>query len=784
MNDLKIEIQNFVSIFHGFCIFSFKCNENQSFTYDNLLKYGKKILKEELVEFKAIGKNIDEILAKYEYHLNLLSKYPLSSNSKKLKVIFQNIFKNASNSSDTFPYPYKSNITYYFPVGSHEPLTLSNYVDDPTLNIQDLKSLYQKFVNELNPLRNIQDLKSFNTTFYFLFYKYSIHIPCFIDQLEDVSLFDFIRVITAFYNCNFYEKTSKEKPFLMVKGDITGIQNYIYSDISLDKPGDGAGLTKKLRARSFFISLLTDFIASVLIEQFQLPDANIIYSGGGHFLTILPNTENAQSTLVEIEKKINKMLSEIIKLKLSFICGKTTLCDSFLNNASIAIQNVNINLTQVKQQKFLTYIDEFYEFKLSDEFEKRSENLGKLITQSNFFAKVHLNLNKKSVNEPFNENSFVVYFNEFSVSYHFFSSDTELKDFLEKYEQIIQKVRIYSINKLNFTDAFNNPLRYHFPIEFAYQIIAAYVPKDSNEEIITFEKISELGGILKKDNDSETKENEELSFGRLGVLRLDVDNLGAIFAFGLEENKKTSLMRVATLSRELHQYFSGYSNTLCEKYQIYTVYSGGDDAFFIGSWLNILHFAKEFRDKFFELTCRNPNFTFSAGIFMCDPHHPIGKFAEQAAEMEELSKKFKEGRKNALTVFDHTLSWESYNEMLNFAETLLKYVDEKASNAKDTEKFARSFVHRILRMIKSSLHSKGPQKGEVDITSMFKNSVQLKYLLARRGFDAQKIEETQKEIVQKVVKVIINNFDKKELIKNYIIPMSYVILKTRVIKNN
>lgn len=774
MSNIKIEIQNFVSIFHGLCIFSFKCDENQPFTYENLLNHGKKILKEELVEFKALEKHLNDILIEYENHIKFLSNYSLSSNSQNLEVIFQNIFKNTSNDSGSFPYANKNKNSYYFPIKNHEPLTLTKYEKTLQLNKQSLHSLYKDFIKELNLLKNIQDLKSLSATFYFLFYKYSIHIPCFIKGLEDVSLFDFIRVIAAFNNCKFYENTSKEKPFLMVKGDITGIQNYIYSDITLHESGSGEGLTKKIRGRSFYISLLTDFIAKTFIESFQLPESNIIYSGGGHFLVLLPNIGNINAILDELEKKINLMLSQKIGLKLSFIHGRTELDETFLENASTAILNVNYSLNKTKQQKFLTYIDEIFNLKFCNGF--NDEELGKLIPRGKYFIEVTLKEKETKID---NENGFAADFCEFHTYYFILEKENELNDLLNKHIQNIEKVKVYCLNDVNFIEPFKNLMvKYPFSIAMGYKIIASYVPKENNNKPYEFE------GISKLDLDLDKTKGQELSFSQLGILRLDVDNLGALFAFGLEENGKTSLMRVATLSRELHQYFSGYSNTLCEKYRIYTVYSGGDDAFFIGSWINILHFAKEFRDNFREFTCENPNFTFSAGIFMCDHHHPIGKFAEQAAEMEELSKKFKNGRKNALTVFDHTLSWESYNEMLNFSRTLLKFVDDKHSNEKNTEKFARSFIHRILRMIKSSLHTKGPHKGEVDVVAMYKNSVQLKYLLARKGFDAEEIKSIQKDIVKEIVKVIIDNFDKKDLIKNYIIPMSYVILKTRVVKKS
>ncbi|GIV43251.1 MAG: hypothetical protein KatS3mg035_0374 [Bacteroidia bacterium] len=124
--------------------------------------------------------------------------------------------------------------------------------------------------------------------------------------------------------------------------------------------------------------------------------------------------------------------------------------------------------------------------------------------------------------------------------------------------------------------------------------------------------------------------------------------------------------------------------------------------------------------------------------------------------------------------------------MLNFSQKLLKYVDTNASaNEKNTEKLARSFVHRILRMIKSSLHNKGQNEGQVDVEKLYKNAALLHYLLARRGFSQNEMDKNKnKEIVQDIIRILIDNFIKQEMIKNFLIPTNYVILKTRRIAKN
>jgi len=76
---------------------------------------------------------------------------------------------------------------------------------------------------------------------------------------------------------------------------------------------------------------------------------------------------------------------------------------------------------------------------------------------------------------------------------------------------------------------------------------------------------------------------------RLGILRMDVDSLGRTLREGLVD--RANLARIAALSRHLSYFFGGYLSSLlsrdeyAEKLQI--IYSGGDDVFIVGAWLEI-----------------------------------------------------------------------------------------------------------------------------------------------------------------------------------------------------
>ena len=90
------------------------------------------------------------------------------------------------------------------------------------------------------------------------------------------------------------------------------------------------------------------------------------------------------------------------------------------------------------------------------------------------------------------------------------------------------------------------------------------------------------------------RDEGESSFRRLGVLRMDVDNLGYIFQKGMLP-ERTTLSRYAALSRSFDYFFSGYLNTIQQETAPHTsfiIYSGGDDLFIIAAWNDAISWQK------------------------------------------------------------------------------------------------------------------------------------------------------------------------------------------------
>lgn len=189
----------------------------------------------------------------------------------------------------------------------------------------------------------------------------------------------------------------------------------------------------------------------------------------------------------------------------------------------------------------------------------------------------------------------------------------------------------------------------------------------------------------------------------LAYLKADVDRLGEIFSSGLK-GAKNSVSRIATMSRMLDLFFSGYIEELIEKKYpyIYIVYSGGDDLLVVGPWDMVIAFAREMEKEFRRFTCNNPNITLSAGITLAKDRLPVFRCVEMAdAALDEAKEKPKDGGRNQLWLFGDYVKWEKVDEILEDAEALSRWIEGKA--------VSRGFGRNLLTygMWKKEFHETG-----------------------------------------------------------------------------
>ncbi len=144
---------------------------------------------------------------------------------------------------------------------------------------------------------------------------------------------------------------------------------------------------------------------------------------------------------------------------------------------------------------------------------------------------------------------------------------------------------------------------------------------------------------------------------KLGVLRMDLDNLGKRFVEGFE-----SIRQYRDFSEKLVRFFDDEVERmrLAREFKDYLniIYAGGDDLFAIGRWDKMIDFADRIHK---ELTSQfgKEGLSISAGIAVVNPKFPIAKAAMLAGGAEDSAKAFNNGEKNAVCFLGKTISWNN-----------------------------------------------------------------------------------------------------------------------------
>jgi CRISPR-associated protein Csm1 len=665
----------------------------------------------------------------------------------------------------------------------------------------------------------LKDEKSKAYSFYSLLYSHAARCSCSTEEIPDVSLFDRNRILAAIYGCIHNGGSDQEKPFLLVKGEISGIQTYIYRNIDMNESGNSQRVAQRLRGRSFFVGLMADFLAETLAEVLDLPPANVLFAGGGNFLLLLPNKPGIQQKLGEFEQKYNLLFRKKVGADFGFFLAEEA-CDSsvFKQPASVMI-NLGDSLNHRKHNQHINYLEEVLTFKpqtskeqkqhlteedstrvlmesepdsqtnreTSDKFFDDDKSMGQALPYAEYLLIVQV---KKGGQPSFKRRSMLpgiesLYDEKSNSRVLFFIANPTadrkgpkeqikiIEEFLRQNQGTLEWAQLQRMNNPDFLEHASSFQNLQIPVSFGFKFLQSFAKKQENGSVATFEELAK-GRISLKEN---IRESLKLNHERLGVIKLDVDDLGATFGLGLRD--KASLSRIASLSRELQLFFGWYLNHLAEKYDLYVVYSGGDDAFIIGSWFNTLHFIRELRKRFQDsFACGNQHLNFSAGLFIANPHFPIPKLSEMAEELQTVAKG---GEKNQIHVFNRICTWKRFDEMLELGVSLEKLTAGSSAGdgeaIRKNEKIRRSMVQRLLTIIQVALHAS--DEGDMIV---YQNLTRLKYLFARMGMGSNRMEKTEDgklTALETIFKKLLQEFSDRQKVGDYLIPTQYVLLNTR-----
>lgn len=706
----------------------------------------------------------------------------------------------------------KENIYYYNPDHCDlepMPVHINGNIKDWKLDkafqnsmIEMHKQPWENFISEVSKLKDIEDFRTFFTSFYKICEKYTSRVcSAGYASVPDISLFDHSRVVAGLSICEDIGKESKNKEFLLIYGDVSGIQNFIYNDIlEADKAA------KQLRGRSFYVKLLGDTIVNYLIRNFDVYDANVFFNSGGHFLIAVPNTSINRGKFIKLEKSINKSLFEEHQGKLFVILTSLeTNINNFISDFAKTLDTLNKSISNEKKRKCFSILDDLfrkpipYDKNYKEAEEKFYINLGKSIVGNDCLIEITADEEKVPENERadfavklFEGKEYpqkrIVGMSDFNTVYLFAKSNEINKELSNLNSEYIKRIICHEYKHNASNNIKTTVLKDR--TGFSFKHIGSYIPTkiaDNGNYIIPME-FEEIAG--------KGKDVYEL----LGILRMDVDNLGIIFNKGLKrlddnsdenytrkdsnladsetleksQNRLYKVSRIVALSRELDYFFTGFINTLAKEYNVYLVYAGGDDLFAVGKWDETIEFAKKVREKFREFTCNNENFTLSGGIEFVNPNFPIARSSKIAGNKEDEAKQV-DITKDRISLFGRAVKWSELDSLLEFKDELYKILDINEEDKKKS--IPRGFLYNLLGMTRECFDD----KAVFQIEKMYKTTAKMHYHFARRGVDSEVIEMKKLAFKRELAERFLTSstLEKKEFYENFIIPASYVLLKTR-----
>lgn len=518
-------------------------------------------------------------------------------------------------------------------------------------------------------------------------------------ETADISLYDHLKITAAVASCLYAYFASRgitdyrrycygdkaaemrnEPAFLMVSGDISGVQGFIYTISS-------TGALRSLRGRSFYLELLLENIADELLGSAGLSRANLLYTGGGHFYLLLPAVREVEEQLIRSGREINRWFLRHFSTKLYLalawepctaaeLMGSTTSAGGGRRHTGDIFRALGEKLGRDKLRRYSPGVLK----ELADPDSELNEladqgrecqicrtSTSPVSTGCHFEKEVQLcrdcdqmmllggRLPEPAASAPQEKGAIRV----LAVSpvpprgaqaavpvpslgaaqdiYAFFQSMDRAESWIRSGASGVK--RVYSLNRL-----------------------VSGGPTATNLWAGTYAWASGTG-----EGAADFSELAAQSHGieRLAVLRADVDDLGMAFSRGFGRDpsgrSRSTLSRYAALSRWLSLFFKDHINDICrgelppqvKPFKLFDPksdsqtggfkgrplaisYAGGDDLFVVGAWDQVIEFAVDLERCWREFS--QGRLTVSAGVGLFKQGFPVYRMAEVTAELEKAAK--------------------------------------------------------------------------------------------------------------------------------------------------
>lgn len=479
-----------------------------------------------------------------------------------------------------------------------------------------------------------------------------------------------------------------EPKFLLVQGDFAGIQDFIFAEGGQTQ----SQAARLLRGRSFQVSLLTELAALATLEALDLPPTSQIVNAAGKFLIVAPNLLEVREALAAVRRRLDAWCLEqsFGEISINLVALPAACADFTQERFPALMRRLFEALDAAKLRRFdlcgqeapapvrparfekgpcaydghrpaTTFVDDEPASQLAAD----QIAIGKYLANP-AFNRLLVVRQGAALHESANVQPLALSYFGYTVA---FARDEDRAGRFGELAGSGMLLRCWDFalpNRDAKTQLFQG---------YARRDINAYVPVEDMQPVT-------LDTLAQRDAGIEA----------LAVLKGDVDRLGAIFQQGIQP---ATFARMAALSRQMNAFFAVHLPWLCQSAypNTYTVFAGGDDFFLIGPWHSTQSLARQMRQDFSRYVANNPQVTFSAGVSLAKPGHPIRALAAHA---DEALASAKEAGRNRITSHGITVPWAQLDGLAE----LERWLDERR------DLLSTGFIYRLLHLAEKAASSR------------------------------------------------------------------------------
>lgn len=553
--------------------------------------------------------------------------------------------------------------------------------------------------------------------------RYTWAIPSSTIDDPDVSLHDHNRTVAAFAAClyRYHEafgelndetaiKDAERPKFRILVGDLSGIQTSLFR---LKSEGV-KGVNRVLRARSFLMGQIGDGAALLCRRRFALPPWCVLQNAGGRFQLLLPAIPDIDDTVAQLRQQIDDWMLDrltgelVLNLALTPpLAGRDFRGDRFLETLRVIAGAVDAaKLTPLATRLIAA---DAARIEVSYPADGSCDICG--IRPATIYSDSDDGKSTRHCNTCHDEEdrgrtvpkAAVVALSEGVSAIPLFGelalrvSDGPLS--VDEQRALLAGFRVWSHPDTG-------------TVPFVRRFLANHVPHlaaDDNDRG-RYDGLADAADVQVGDikvfeqlaaDAREWNGGQFVGRSMLAVLKADVDDLGIVFGCGFER-KRTTVGRVAQLSRMMDGFFTGHLTHLLETEfrNTYTVYAGGDDLLLIAPWFTAIKLAQRLRADFGRFVNHNPNLTLSAGIEFFAVNEPLNRVVRRAEAKLELAKHHKDNKGHVpkdrvtLVVDDHSIPWTGGDGSLDWAISEAEWLNGLIRD----EVVPTTFLHRMLSL--------------------------------------------------------------------------------------